>query len=451
MAHPLGQLSARFTGQLVHPPDPAFDDLRRVHNGLIDRRPALIARCRSAQDVAEIVKFARSAGLEIAIRGGGHNVAGRATCDGGIVIDLSLMKSIVVDAGSRMARVQGGATWGEFNAATQAHHLATTGGVVSSTGVGGLTLGGGLGWLMGVCGLAVDNVRSMQVVTANGHVLNVSPVEAPDLFWAMRGGGGNFGVATSFEFALHPIGPKVTGGLIAHPFPAAKDVLRYFRDVTSDSVPDALTLTAGLVHSPDGAMRLAAILACHAGPLAVAERETASLKAFGRPVIDGLGPIDYTQMNMLIDGANPRGALNYWKSTFLAELSDAAVDTMVDCYARCPSPMAALLVEHFHGAATRVPVADTACPHRTPGYNFLVLGQWATPADTARTVAWVKDTYAAIQPFARDSRYVNYLDADEGADPAASAYGENYARLRAIKTRYDPMNVFHLNQNIPPL
>jgi len=449
MAHPLGQLSARFTGLLVHPPDAVFDDLRRVHNGLVDRRPALIARCRSAQDVAEIVKFARTAGLEIAVRGGGHNVAGRATCDGGIIIDLSLMRNVVVDAGSRMARVQGGATWGEFNAATQAHHLATTGGVVSSTGVAGLTLGGGLGWLMGVCGLAVDNVRSMQVVNANGHVLNVSPVEAPDLFWALRGGGGNFGVVTSFDFALHPIGPTVTGGLVAHPFHAAKDVMRHYRDFTA-SVPDALTVFAALVHSSDGAARLAATIACHAGPLEVAERETAPLKAFGRPALDGLGPIDYTQMNRLIDDANPRGALNYWKSSFLTELSDAAIDTIVDCYARCPSPMTAVLVEHFHGAATRVPVSETACPHRTPGYNCLVLGQWATPADTERCIAWVRETYAALQPFAADRRYVNYLDADEGEDSAAAAYAGNYARLRAIKTRYDPMNVFHLNQNIHP-
>jgi FAD/FMN-containing dehydrogenase len=449
MAHPLGQLSARFTGQLVHPPDRAYDDLRRVHNGLIDRRPAIVARCRSAQDVAEIVKFARSAGLEIAVRGGGHGVAGRATCDGGIVIDLSLMKAIVVDAGSRLARVQGGATWGEFDAATGAHHLATTGGVVSSTGVAGLTLGGGLGWLMGVCGLAVDNVRSMQVVTANGHVLNVSPVESPDLFWALRGGGGNFGVVTSFEFALHPIGPKVTGGPVAYPFPAAGDVLRRYREFTA-GVPDALTAFAALIHSPDGAARLAAIVACHAGSLSTAEREVAPLRSFGQPVLDGLGPIDYTRMNTLLDAAYPRGALNYWKSTFLAELSDAAIDTMLDCYAKCPSPMSGVLIEHFHGAATRVPVRETACPHRAPGFNLLILGQWSSPADTARCTSWVRETYAAMRPFAGDRRYVNYLDADEGDDPAAAAYAGNYERLRAIKTRYDPMNVFHLNQNIQP-
>jgi len=449
MAHPLGQLAARFSGQLIQPNDPAFDDLRRVHNGLVDRCPALIARCRSTQDVADIVTFASGAGLEIAVRGGGHNVAGRATCDRGVMIDLSLMRGVFVDAGSRLARVQGGATWREFNAATETHHLASTGGVVSSTGVAGLTLGGGLGWLMGVCGLAVDNVRSIKAVTANGDVVNASAVEAPDLFWAMRGGGGNFGVATSFEFALHPIGPKVTGGLLAHPFAAARDMLRHYREVTADP-PDALTAFAGLVHSPDGAAKLGALLACHCGPLEVAERETQALKTFGQPVLDAFGPIDYAQLNTILDDVYPRGALNYWKSSFLSALTDEAIDTMVDCYARCPSPMSQLLLEHLHGAATRVPVSNTACPHRTPGYNFLVLCQWSQSADTERCVRWARDTYEAMRPFMAETRYVNYLSDDEGDDPAAAAYGPNYPRLRAIKTTYDPMNVFHMNQNIPP-
>ena len=449
MSLPLGHLATRFSGELIHPNDPAFDDLRRVHNGLVDRYPALIARCRSAQDVADAVKFATGAGLEIAVRGGGHNVAGRATCDRGVMIDLSLMRGVVVDAGSRLARVQGGATWREFNAATEAHHLASTGGVVSSTGVAGLTLGGGLGWLMGVCGLAVDNVHSIQAVTANGHVVNASAIESPDLFWAMRGGGGNFGVATSFEFALHPIGPKVTGGLLAHPFASARDLLRHYRDVTADP-PDALTVFAGLVHSPDGAAKLAAFVACHCGPLEVAGRETQALKAFGQPVLDAFGPIDYAQLNTILDDGYPRGALNYWKSSFLSALTDEAIDTMVDCYARCPSPMSQLLIEHVHGAATRVPVSETACPHRTTGYNFLVLCQWSQSADTERCVRWARDTYEAMQPFTASTRYVNYLNDDEGDDPAAAAYGANYPRLRAIKAKYDPMNVFHMNQNIPP-
>ena len=449
MTDPLAQLSSRFTGRLVQPADPDFNEARRVHNGLVDRRPALVAQCRSAQDVAEIVRFARESGLVIAVRGGGHNVAGRATCDGGVVIDLSLMRGTVVDAASRLAHVQGGATWRDFNAATQVHHLACTGGVVSSTGVGGLTLGGGLGWLMGVCGLTVDSVRSMQLVTADGHVRSASAAESPDLFWALRGGGGNFGVVTSFEFGLHPIGPTVTGGLVAHPFAVARDVLRHYRDVTA-AVPDPLTVFAGLLHSPDGAAKLAGMVACHAGPLAEAARDVAPIKEFGQPLVDALGPISYEQMNTLLDAGYPRGMLNYWKSSFLDTLTDDAIDTLVDCYARCPSPSAQILLEHFHGAATRVPVDQTACPHRTAGYNFLVLGQWSQPEDTERCTAWVRETFAAMQPFRAGARYVNYLNDDEGDDPAAAAYGPNYARLREVKSKYDPGNVFRLNQNIPP-
>ncbi len=449
MTYPLGQLSTRFTGLLVQPSHADFDELRRVHNGLVDKWPALIAQCRSANDVVEIVNFARSAGMPIAVRGGGHNVAGRATCDAGVVIDLSLMRQVVVDAGSRLAHVQGGATWRDFNAATQTHHLAATGGVVSSTGVAGLTLGGGLGWLMGVCGLAVDNVRSIQVVTANGHIVNASAAESPGLFWALRGGGGNFGVATAFEFGLHPIGPKVTGGLLAHPFASARDLLRHYREVTA-AAPDALTAFAGLVHSPDGAAKLAAFVACHCGSLADGERETQALKTFGQPVLDAFGPVDYTQLNTMLDDGYPRGALNYWKSSFLTSLSDEAIDTIVDCYARCPSPMSQVLIEHLHGAATRVGASETACPHRTSGYNFLILSQWTQPADTDRCVAWTRDTYRAMAPFRAGSRYVNYLNDDEEDEPAAAAYGPNYARLRELKTRYDPMNLFHLNQNIRP-
>lgn len=449
MPHALGQLPARFSGQLVKPNDPDFDDLRRVHNGLVDRHPALIARCRSTQDVADVVKFAVGAGLEIAVRGGGHNVAGRATCDRGVVIDLSLMRGVVVDAGSRLARVQGGATWREFNAATQTHHLAATGGVVSSTGVGGLTLGGGFGWLMGVCGLAVDNVRSIQAVTANGHVVNASAVEASDLFWAMRGGGGNFGIATSFEFGLHPIGPKVTGGMLAHPFAVSRDMLRRYRDVTQ-TAPDALTVVAGLGHLPDGVAKVGMLAACHCGPPDMAERETKGLTTFGQPVMTAFGPIEYTQLNAMFDDDYPRGTLNYWKSSLLSVLSDEAIDTMVDSFARCPSPMSAVFLEHIHGAATRVPMSETACPHRTPGYNLLVMGQWTQASDTVRCVQWTRDTYDAMRPFMAALRYVNYLDQDEGDDPGAAAYGPNYPRLRAVKTRYDPMNVFHLNQNIPP-
>jgi FAD/FMN-containing dehydrogenase len=438
--------AGRFGGQLLRPGDRDYDDARRVHNGLVDKRPALIARCRGTADIVEAVKLARALRLEVAVRGGGHNVAGRATVDGGLMIDLSPMKGIHVDPATRTARAQAGVTWGEYDRETQAHHLASTGGVVSSTGIAGLTLGGGLGWLHGWYGLAVDNLVSVQLVTADGRILTASDRENPDLFWALRGGGGNFGVAASFAYRVHTVGPMITGGLVGHPLSRAHDVLRLYRDV-STSAPDELTAFAGLLHVN---AKVAAIAACHCGALPDGEAAVRSIKAFGSPLFDTLRPTPYCEMNSMLDAANPRGAFNYWKSSFLETLSDEAIATMVDCYARCPSPMSQLLLEHLHGAAVRVGVADTAFPHRTTGYNLLVLGQWRDPADGERCMAWVRETFAAMQPFRAAGRYVNYLGDEEGGDPIAAAYGSNYARLRQLKAKYDPDNFFHLNQNITP-
>src|SRR6516164_7010059 len=307
-------------------------------------------------------------------------VAGRATVEGGVMIDLARMKGVYVDASRQTVRAQGGVTWAELNRETQLHGLAVTGGVVSTTGIAGLTLGGGIGWLMGKYGLALDNLQSVELVTAEGRVLQTSGEQEPDLFWAVRGGGGNFGIATSFEYQLHPVGPTVMGGLVAHPFERARDLLIFFRDCTS-SLPDEHTIFAGLIHAPDGSgTKLAAMLTCHCGTLEAGERAMQLLKQFGSPVLDALGPMPYCQLNGMLDAAYPRGALNYWKSSFLARLSDDAIDTMIESYARCPSPMSQLLIEHFHGAATRVAVGDTAFPLRTEGYNFLVLGQWTEPS-----------------------------------------------------------------------
>ena len=444
-------LSSTFSGQLLKPADAGYEEARKVHNGLIDKRPALIARCRNTADVVDAVGLAHKLGLQVAVRGGGHNVAGRSTIDGGLMIDLATMKGIHVDAKARTVRVQGGATWADLNRETQLHGLAVTGGVVSSTGVAGLTLGGGLGWLMGKHGLALDNLRSVELVTAEGKVLRASKDEEPELFWALRGGGGNFGVATSFEFQLHPVGPTVIGGLIAHPFDRARDVLKLYRDATK-SLPDEHTVFGGLVHAPDGSgAKLAAIVTCHCGPAAEGEKAMRPLKQFGAPAMDAVGPIPYSQLNGMLDGGFPKGALNYWKSSFLKELSDQAIDTMVSCFAACPTPMGAMLLEHFHGAATRVRAGDTAFPHRAVGDNFLVVSQWMDPADSARCVAWARETYAAMQPHFAAGRYVNYLGDDEAGDPVAAAYGANYRRLQEIKTKYDPNNFFHMNQNIKPL
>jgi FAD/FMN-containing dehydrogenase len=411
----------------------------------------LIARCRGVADVVDAVNLARKLDLEVAIRGGGHNVAGRATVEGGLMIDLAPMKGIHVDPHARTARAQGGVTWADFNRETQLHSLAVTGGVVSTTGIAGLTLGGGLGWLMGKYGLALDNLRSVEIVTAEGKVLRASKDEHTDLFWALRGGGGNFGVATSFEYQLYPVGPTITGGLIAHPFDRARDVLKFVRDFTA-SLPDEFMVFGGLIHAGDGSgTKLAAIVACHCGGLDQGEKATLPLKQFGTPLMDAMGPMPYCQLNGMLDGAYPKGALNYWKSSFLAQLSDAAIDTLVDCFARCPTPMGQLLLEHFHGAVTRVNVSDTAFPHRAGGYNLVVLSEWMEPKDTDRCVAWARETYTAMEPFVGSGRYVNYLGDDEAGDPTAAAYGTNYRRLQEIKTKYDPSNFFHMNQNIRPL
>ncbi len=444
-------LAKTFSGRIIQPTDPEYEDARRVHNGLIDKRPALIARCGGAGDIVDAIKTARDYGLDIAVRGGGHNVAGRSTIDGGLLIDLSRMTGIHVDPKSRIAVAQGGATWNLFNRETQLHGLATTGGVVSTTGIGGLTLGGGLGWLMGKHALALDNLVSVDLVLADGSTVTASAEDHPDLFWAVRGGGGNFGIASSMTYRLHPVGPLVTGGVIAWPFDQAWDVLRHFRDVTA-SLPDEFTVFAGLLHAPDGSgNKLVAMVVCHCGPLEDADRAIQPIRQYGAPVMDAIGVVPYTTMNSMLDDGFPRGALNYWKSSFLSSLSDDSLRAMIESFAACTVPMGQLLLEHFHGAVTRVAATDTAFPVRDEGYNLLVLAQWLSPADNAASIAWAREAYAAVQPYLGPSRYVNYLGDDEQADAVSAAYGPNYRRLQRIKAQYDPENVFHVNQNIRPL
>jgi FAD/FMN-containing dehydrogenase len=438
-----------FSGVVLAPDESGYDEARRVHNGLIDKHPRLIARCLNTADIVDAVKFAREEDLEISVKGGGHNPAGRSVTDGGLMIDLSFMKGIHVDPAARKVRAQGGVTWAEFNRATALHGLAVTGGAISSTGIAGLTLGGGLGWLMSSYGMAVDNVTSMELVTAEGEVLTLSEDENPDLFWACRGGGGNFGVVSSFEYQLHTLS-MVTGGLIAHPFPAAGDVLRFYRDFTAD-VGDDLTVFAGLVHAPDGSgMKLSALLVCHVGTPEEAERDLEPLKTFGEPAMVEVGPMPYPVINTLLDEGFPSGALNYWKSSFLENITDEYIGTVTDKFAACPSPMGGIVIEHFHGQVTRVDPTATAFPHRDRSYNNLIIGQWVDPADTEENTLWVKDTYNSLEPFFSSSRYVNYLDDDEQADAVSKAYGVVYDRLVEVKRRYDPDNVFHLNQNIDP-
>jgi len=450
VAASIDQLTPSFTGQLLRSSDPGYDEARRVHNGLIDKRPALIARCHGTADVADAVKLARSLNLEIAVRGGGHNVGGRGTIDDGIMIDLAPMRGIHVDPTTRTARAQGGVLWKELNRETQLHGLAVTGGVVGTTGIAGLTLGGGLGWLMPKYGLALDNLRSAEMVMADGTVCRAAADENADLFWAIRGGGGNFGIAASLEYQLHPVGPMISGGLVAHPLQNARSVLRFFRE-TCAALPDEMMMVAGLLTAPDGSgHKLVGMLAAHCGSLAQGEAALKPIKAFGPPVMDAMGPISYCQQNGLLDAALPKGALNYWKAQFLADLSDDCIDTMVDIFATCPSPMSQIVLEHFHGAASRIPVSDTACAMRISGFNVVIISQWMDPRDNERCISWARDVYAALGPYLGTTRYVNYLGEDEAGDPAAVAYGANYARLRELKTKYDPDNVFHVNVNIRP-
>jgi FAD/FMN-containing dehydrogenase len=444
----LTQLSENFAGTLLRPEDTGYDEARRVHNGMVDKRPGVIARCQGVADVAAAVAFARYNGLEVSVRGGGHNVAGRAVCDGGVMIDMAHQKGIHVNTRKRTVRAQAGVNWGEFNRETQLHGLATTGGAVSTTGIAGLTLGGGFGHLMGKYGLTIDNLLSAELVTADGRILRAAADEHEDLYWALRGGGGNFGVVTSFEYQLHVVGPEVTGGMILFPFDSAREVLSFYRDFTS-SLPDELSVLAGLTHAPDGS-RLAAIAPCHCGSLAEGKAAVAPIKALGSPVLDQVDTIAYESQNSMLDAGYPKGTLNYWKSNIVRDLPDDAINTLVEKFLSCPSPMSALFLEHFHGAVTQVEPTATAFPHRDTGYNFLAVSQWLDPEETDTNIAWAKDAYSAMEPYMAAGAYVNYLDDDDPATRVRSAYGGNFERLQAIKNRYDPENLFHLNQNIPP-
>ncbi|HEX4866644.1 MAG TPA: FAD-binding oxidoreductase [Acidimicrobiales bacterium] len=432
--------------EILRPNDAGYDEARRLHNGLIDKRPALIARCRTAADVAAAVARARKDSLEISVRGGGHNVAGKAVTEGGVMIDLSPMKQIVVDPGARTVRAQPGLTWGEFNIATATHGLATTGGIVSTTGISGLTLGGGYGWLQGKYGLSVDNLLAAEVVTADGHVLDASEHDNADLFWALRGGGGNFGVVTSFTYRLHPV-TTVLGGSLAFPLTGADAVIDAYRRLTEEA-PDELGVQCGLL-SPDPSTKVAAIVVCHCGDLDQAEADIKSVRQLDTPLVDSIGPRSYVDQNRQIDESFPPGALNYWKSAFFTDLSDEAARVLIDQFEQCPSPMSFCVLESMGGAASRVASAATAYPHREPGHNLLLLSQWADPADTEPNIAWTRETFEALRPHMAKRRYVNYLSADD-AGYTRDAYGSNYERLVELKRRYDPANIFHLNQNIDP-
>jgi FAD/FMN-containing dehydrogenase len=438
---------ASFGGELLEPSDHRYDEARQLHNGMIDKRPALIAQCQTTADVLAAVNLGRAAGVEVAVRGGGHGVAGRAATDGGLMIDLSKMQGIHVDPRRRSIRAQPGLTWRTLNRAAAVHGLATTGGVVSTTGIAGLTLGGGIGWLMGKYGLTVDNLQSAEVVTADGTIITASDDEHPELFWALRGGGGNFGVVTSFEYRAHPV-RDVLAGPVIYPLSDARAALAFHRGFTA-AVPDELTVGAALLHAPDGSgTKVAALVPCHCGDMRQAQADVEDLRAFGAPIVDLVQPMPYPTVNTLLDATFPKGALNYWKSAFLAELSDAAIAVMVEAFERAPSTMTGIFLDHVHGAATRVDTTATAFPHRQEAFSVLVLAQWMDRAETESNIAWARETFEMLRPYLTDRRYANFLSADD-AGFVHDAYGVNYERLVDAKRNYDPDNLFGLNQIVP--
>ena len=433
-------------GQVLLPSEPGYDEQRRVWNGMVDRRPAVIARCSDVSDVQRALGFAVVHGLPVAVRGGGHSVAGFSTCDDGMLIDLGLMRAVAVDPQARVARAQAGVTGGLFDRATQEHGLATTLGVVSTTGIAGLTLGGGIGWLMRKHGLACDNLLSVELVTADGRLVTASADENPELFWGLKGGGGNFGIATSFEYRLHPVGPTVYGGSVAFSPQHRRALLEAYRELTR-AAPDELTAYTALTVGPDGSP-VAALAACYAGDLAEGARLLDPVKAaVGEPLVDELGPLAYTEQQSRMDQGYPPGQHHYWRSCFLDDLTDDVIDVLVDraSDAQAP-PELELIVEHMGGAISR---GDGAFAHRAARYDVLIAANWTDPEDHDRCVAWARGTAAALEPHGQGG-YANYQPDADGAH-VPGVYGDRVTRLRALKAEYDPHNVFRLNQNVTPV
>jgi FAD/FMN-containing dehydrogenase len=414
----IGSLRSALRGEVIQSEHDSYEAARRVWNGNVDRRPALIARCTGVADVQQALDFARASRIMVSVRGGGHGAPGYGTNDGGLVIDLSPMKGIHVDPGTRTARAQGGVLWRELDHETQAFGLATTGGTVSNTGIGGLTLGGGLGWLMGKHGLTVDNLISADVVTADGQFRKASATDNPDLFWALRGGGGNFGVVTSFEYRLHPV-TQVLGGLVIYPLDQAREVLRFYRDFCP-GLPDEAEAYSGLLTSPEG-MPVFALILGHNGPVEEGEKVLAPARRFGRPVADLVGPMPYRARQMMLDEPNATHGLHrYWRSAFTEQISDRVIDVLVA------------------NAASR------------PQWDFDAIGQWTDGAQSAEHIAWVRALWSQLEPHLEGSAYVNHLAEDDRPEKVRASFGENYGRLRQLKAVYDPTNLFRINANIAP-
>jgi FAD/FMN-containing dehydrogenase len=446
-----------FGGEFIGRGHPRYDELRKVFNGMIDRRPALIARCSDARDVSAAVRFARDSSLPVSVYGGGHNVTGNAVCDGGVTIDLRPMKGIAIDAETRTCRAAAGLTWGELDAATQEHGLAVTGGRMSTTGLGGLILGAGSGWIERKCGYAVDNLLAVEVVTADGQIVTASEMENAELFWGTRGGGGNFGVVTSFELRLHPVGPTLLGGILMYPAAMAAAVLRNFRDVMAvapDELGAGLALLtappADFVPEPVRGQPVVGVIVCHAGAIEDGEEALRPLREFGPPALDLVEPMPYVALQQLIDADYPAGLRNYWTGDFLAGLPDEAIEVLCRFHLSKPSPMTAILVLPGGGACARVPDGTMAVADRGAPFNIHVTSLWTDTADDDANIAWTRELSAAIKPFTTGRVYVNFIG-DEGQERVVASFGAaGYARLQKLKDRYDPDNLFSSNQNIRP-
>lgn len=452
----LDELATTLRGRLLLPEHDGYDAARTVWNGMVDRRPAAIALCESAADVIACVRFARSNGLPLSVKAGGHQAAGKAVCDGGLVVDLSEMDGVRVDPETRTARVEPGATLGQFDGEAQSFGLATTAGVHSGTGVAGLTLGGGIGWLARSFGLASDNLVAADVVTADGELVYASEDEHPELFWALRGGGGNFGIVTSFEFQLHPVGPEVLTAQLFHRLEEAEQVLRAYRDVMAEA-PDELACYPMILKVPPlegfptelhGRPALA-LVGCYSGPITDGEAAVAPLAAIGNPFVEVVAPMPYATFQSSFDAGAPDGARYYARAHLLPELSDAAISALVDQVEELPGDFSMMFLESLGGAIARKPADATAWPHRDAAYGFAVQAGWTDPADDDAEIAWVRRVHEAMTPHATGGVYVNYLDGDE-ADRVTDAYGDHYRRLARIKQEWDPDNLFRANHNITP-
>jgi FAD/FMN-containing dehydrogenase len=447
----LAQLRSGFNGDLVLPSDTAYDEARKVWNGMVDKRPAIIAYCTGHHDVIQALEFARSSDLPLAVRAGGHNVAGSAVCDRGLVVDLSRMKELAVDPERRTADAQAGLKLGELDAATQAFGLATTMGINSDTGMAGLTLGGGFGKLGRKYGLACDNLISADVITADGRLVHASARDNPDLFWGIRGGGGNFGIVTAFEFRLHPVGPEILRAWLVYDWGHAGDALRSYGELAARA-PDEVSADAVLVTGPSGE-RLFSVSLCYVGLLEQGARVLESLleplRRRAKPLEEQIAPIPYLEVQSAGDAVFPRGQRYYWKAQFVKEINEDAVGVLMERFAATPSRHSMFVFQQVGGAISRVPPGETAYVNRDAMFDAFPISIWESPRDDEANVAWARDLWAALRPFATGGVYVNSLG-EEGEERVRAAYGDNYSRLAALKGEYDPTNLFRLNQNVKP-